>query len=70
MLVYLLRIAMSCFRRLRTDLSLGAATVGDAERERGESEREKSEDPPSWFEVLTSPLLVGLRSGDDGMDPP
>jgi hypothetical protein len=67
MLVCLFRITMSCFRRLLTDFSLGAATAGDAERLR-ESEREKSEDPPSWFSI-SRPRRAGLRSGDDGIEP-
>ena len=59
---------MSCLRRLLTDFSFGAAIAGDAERLR-ESDREKSEDPPSWFS-MSKPLRAGLRSGDDGIEPP
>jgi len=60
---------MSCFRKLFTDFSFGAATAGDVDRLR-ESEREKSEDPPRPFEVTRSPRLAGLDSGDDGIELP
>lgn len=59
---------MSCFRKLFTDCSFGGAIDGDAERLL-ESEREKSEDPPSWFSII-NPRRVGRRSGDEGMEPP
>ena len=59
---------MSCFRRVLTDCSFGAIIEGDAERLR-ESDLEKSEDPPSWFSIIR-PRRIGLRSGDDGIEPP
>jgi hypothetical protein len=48
--------------------TFGAIMDGDAERLR-EPEREKSEDPPSWFAIIR-PWRGGLRSGDDGIEPP
>ena len=50
---------------LLTDFSFGAATAGDGDR-LWESEREKSEEPPS----IMRPRRGGLRSGDDGIEPP
>lgn len=41
---------------------------GDAERLR-EPEREKSEDPPSWLSIIR-PRRIGLRPGDEGIEPP
>ena len=61
---------MSCFRRLFTDFSFGAAIAGDTERLPGESDREKSDEPPKPFTMLISPRLAGRRSGDDGIEPP
>ena len=68
--VYFFLIVTSCFRRLLTDFSCGAAIAGEPDRLRGESEREKSEDPPIPFAILTNPRLAGRLSGEDGIELP
>lgn len=44
--------------------------MGDSDPLRGESEREKSDDPPGTIDVLRRPRRAGRASGDDGIDPP